>query len=77
MRKDPAGFTSLLFFSTMAQAVEQLEQLRTEYAMRCRAARELAETVFGHAVVLPNLIDKAFSGPSLEKALAISERAGS
>ena len=68
---------ALLFFSSMAQAVERLEQLRTEYATRCRAARELAETVFGHAVVLPNLIDTAFSDPSLEKATAISARAGS
>jgi hypothetical protein len=67
---------SLLFFSSMAQAVEQLEQLRTEYATRCRAARELAETVFGHAVVLPNLIDTAFSDPSLE-ATAMAARAWS
>jgi len=76
-RKILPNSPSLLFFSTLTQAVEQLGQLRTEYAMRCRAARELAEAVFGHAVVLPNLIDKAFSEPSLEKTLAISARAGS
>ena len=68
---------SLLFFSSMAQAVEQLAQLRAGYATRCRAARELAETVFGHDVVLPNLVDAAFSDRSFEKAAAVAAVAGS
>ena len=52
---------SVLFFSTPGQAVEQLESLHINYAMRCHSARELAADCFGHQVVLPRLLDRACS----------------
>jgi hypothetical protein len=67
---------SLLYFSTAAEAVEQLASLRSEYALRCRAARELASTTFGHTVVLPELLDRAFSNPNVPERLPQSSGQG-
>lgn len=53
--------SAVLTFSTPEQAIECLENLATDYSLRCRNARELAEDCFGHAVVLPRLLDRAFS----------------
>jgi hypothetical protein len=67
---------SLLYFSTAAEEVEQLASLRSEYALRCRAARELASTTFGHTVVLPELLDRAFSNPNVPERLPQSSGQG-
>lgn len=58
-----ADSPAVLFFSTPEEAVERICSLRGDYARRCRAAREVAADHFGHEVVLPSLLEKAFSGP--------------
>jgi hypothetical protein len=54
----PAG-RGLLGFSTIDDAVECLERVMTDYEAHRTAAREIAERVFSHEVVLPPLLDAA------------------
>lgn len=57
---------AVLTFSTPEQALECLQSLRNDYPLRCRSARELARDCFGYAVVLPRLLESAFSSTSLD-----------
>ncbi len=55
---------AVLKFSTPEQALECIASLRSDYRLRCRRARELARDCFGYAVVLPGLLESAFSSTS-------------
>jgi hypothetical protein len=46
-------------FSTMEEAVDGIARINGRYVESCRAARELAETVFSYRVVLPPLVAMA------------------
>jgi len=66
---------ALLFFSSFAEALEQLRQLGSDYSSRCRAARELAETVFSHDSVLTRLIDESYREHLPEDSYELLEEA--
>lgn len=74
-RKSLPKSPALLFFSSLAEAREQLEQLKSDYPLRCRAARELAETVFSHETVLTKLIEDSYRDHVLEHSYANVEEA--
>jgi hypothetical protein len=57
---------AVLTFSTPEQALECIASLRSDYRLRCRRARELARDCFGYAVVLPGLLESAFSSTSTD-----------
>jgi hypothetical protein len=54
----PTG-TGLLAFSTIAEAIEALHQVRDDYERHAHAARRLAEEHFDSDVVLASLLDRA------------------
>jgi hypothetical protein len=56
---------AVLTFSTPEQALECLESMRSDYRLRCRSARDLANDLFGSEVVLPKLLETAFSSVSV------------
>jgi hypothetical protein len=56
---------AVLTFSTAQQALECLESMRSDYGLRCRSARDLANDFFGSEVVLPKLLEAAFSSVSV------------
>ena len=49
----------LLTFSSLEEAVNCIEIVNANYAMHCRAARELAEQIFSYNVILPRLLEIA------------------
>jgi hypothetical protein len=71
--ENPAFMT----FSSPQEAIECLEVLRSDYPRRRHSASELAEEYFSHAVVLPSLLDRAFSDTPLDANIDASMRRGS
>lgn len=54
----PTG-RGVLAFSTTEEAADCIERVNSEYSAHCRAAREIAASVFDHRVVLPRLLEHA------------------
>jgi hypothetical protein len=52
----PTGY-GVLAFSSLEEAVEQIEQVNAAYSNHCRAARAIAEQTFSYKVVLPQLLE--------------------
>jgi hypothetical protein len=71
----PTG-RGVLAFSSVEDAADRLERVNAAYDHHSRAAREIAEQVFAHDVVLPNLIDAAVRGHALSPVGSGTERLG-
>jgi hypothetical protein len=63
-------------FSTVEEAADRLERVNAAYDRHSRAAREIAEQVFAHDVVLPNLLDAALRGHAPTSVGIGTERLG-
>ncbi|HYO50573.1 MAG TPA: glycosyltransferase family 1 protein, partial [Chloroflexia bacterium] len=59
----PTGM-GVLPFSTLEEAADCIRRVNADYAAHQRAARELAEEVFSHEVVLPRLLEAALNTPN-------------
>jgi hypothetical protein len=59
----PTG-RGVLTYRTLDEAVGCVAEIARDYPGHRRAARELAERVFAHQVVLPQLLDRALEGES-------------
>ena len=57
----PTG-RGVLTYTTLDEAVGCVAEIARDYPSHRRAARELAERVFAHEVVLPQLLDRALEG---------------
>jgi hypothetical protein len=56
----PTG-CGVLAFSSLEEAVDCIERVNAAYPEHCRAARELVEQIFSYKVVLPRLLELAFT----------------
>jgi hypothetical protein len=63
---------AVLTYSTPDEAVDCLEQLSVDYPERRRCAAEIAEACFSHRVVLPRLLDNAFSASHTVTTIPVS-----
>jgi hypothetical protein len=54
----PTG-RGVLAFSSVEEAVSCIDRVNADYPAHCRAAREIAASVFDHRVVLPRLLEYA------------------
>jgi hypothetical protein len=63
-------------FSSVEEAADRLDRVNAEYDLHSRAARDIAERVFGHDVVLPNLLDAALGGRVIAPIGSGTERLG-
>ncbi|MBD1847734.1 hypothetical protein H6F89_30955 [Cyanobacteria bacterium FACHB-63] len=57
-------------FSSLKEAVEQIEQVSAAYPEHCCAAREVAEQIFSYKVVLPRLLEHHFDPPTSSYSLS-------
>jgi hypothetical protein len=58
----------VLAFSTIDEASAAIEEINTNYARHCRAAREIAETYFDSRHVLADLLERALNRPPVVAA---------
>jgi hypothetical protein len=63
-----ASDRGVLSFSTIDQAKAAIEAVNADYAVHCRAAREIAETYFASERVLSSLIERTLAGAAAAPA---------
>jgi hypothetical protein len=71
----PTG-DGVLAFSSVEEAADRLERVNAAYDRHSRAAYELAEAVFAHDVVLPDLLDATLRGQAMVPVGSGTERLG-